>query len=84
MTDCNICKRLLDDPSEPDLTADCGGDCLSCMARVGDPDCARAVATIMAGDPCDDWSSVLNCLHLADDHSEDATGSEYVEDSIRE
>ena len=71
MTDCNICKRLLDDPREPDLTADCGGDCLQCMARVGDPDCERAVATIIAGDPCDDWS--LHGLHFPLDHREDST-----------
>lgn len=55
--DCNICKRPLDDPKDPDLTQDCGGDCFACMAKIGDPDCEAAVARIMAGDPCDDWSA---------------------------
>lgn len=35
---CTICRRLLT-RSGPGL--DCGGDCRSCMAAAGDPDCGR-------------------------------------------
>lgn len=30
---CHICKRLLDQPSDP-LSADCGGDCWGCVGRI--------------------------------------------------
>lgn len=44
VTYCNICKRMLDDPLEPVLSRDCGGDCLQCMALIGDdPDCQRSL-----------------------------------------
>lgn len=33
---CHLCKRELDQKDKPD-TEDCGGDCLRCMAYVGDP-----------------------------------------------
>ena len=48
MTDdlCGICKRPLDDPSDP-TTKSCGGDCLKCMAEVaGDPDCIVSMQNI--------------------------------------
>lgn len=36
---CLICRRELDQPDKPD-TKNCGGDCLRCMAEVGDdPEC---------------------------------------------
>lgn len=37
---CQICHVLLNQPDEP-LTRSLGGDCLSCMAEIGDP-AARA------------------------------------------
>lgn len=47
---CSICKRLLNDPKDP-TTQDCGGDCLRCMAEVGeDPDCIQAMAAVTDGD----------------------------------
>ena len=55
---CGVCKRRLDDPADPELTADCGGDCLLCMAYLaGDSDCKRKVESVMAGDPCDQWEA---------------------------
>jgi hypothetical protein len=46
MANCNICKRPLDDPSDP-TTEDCGGDCLRCMAEVAeDPDCIERLAAL--------------------------------------
>lgn len=45
MDKCHICQRTLNVPEEPD-TLDCGGDCLSCMATAGDPDCADAMAAL--------------------------------------
>ena len=34
---CTLCESPLDLPGRP-WTRDCGGDCLACMAEVGDPD----------------------------------------------
>jgi hypothetical protein len=43
---CNTCKRLLDDPKDP-TTESCGGDCLRCMAWLGeDPDDIIAILNI--------------------------------------
>ena len=43
---CQYCKRLLDDPKDP-TTRDCGGDCLRCMAQIGeDPDCIIEILNI--------------------------------------
>jgi len=36
---CRICKRPFDDS----VHSDCGGDCLTCMAEAGDPDCVAAL-----------------------------------------
>lgn len=43
---CNICYRTLDALDDP-TTEDCGGDCLRCMAMVGDPDCIAAMNKIL-------------------------------------
>ena len=43
---CQICRRLLDDPTDPIRSMDCGGDCLQCMADSGDLDCIAKMATI--------------------------------------
>lgn len=42
MNHCKICKRLLDNPTDP-FSLDCWGDCLLCMAWCGDDDCALTV-----------------------------------------
>jgi hypothetical protein len=43
---CQLCKRVLDDPADA-TTRNCGGDCLKCMAEIGeDPDCIRALREI--------------------------------------
>ncbi len=43
---CHICKRKLNDPSDPIRSKDCGGDCMECMARyAGDPDCVKELVT---------------------------------------
>jgi len=43
---CSICKRELDNPKDP-TTRNCGGDCLKCMAEIGqDPDCIKAMNKI--------------------------------------
>lgn len=31
MQHCGICKRLLNDPTDPVLSGDCGGDCSACI-----------------------------------------------------
>lgn len=43
MDTCSICKRSLG--IVPEL-ADCGGDCLECMAEAGDPDAQAALDCI--------------------------------------
>ena len=30
---CSICKRLLDNPTDP-LSTDCGGDCWGCIGEI--------------------------------------------------
>ena len=48
---CKICKRELDNPDDP-TTKDCGGDCLKCMAEIGeDPDCVTAMEKISDAGP---------------------------------
>jgi hypothetical protein len=42
MNTCKTCQRLLDQPQDS-FSADCGGDCVLCMANSGDPDCQRFV-----------------------------------------
>ncbi len=42
---CKICKRPLDDPSDP-VGSDCGGDCCRCMADAGDTDCYVATHAV--------------------------------------
>jgi len=39
---CGICKRILDEFGDPS-TRNCGGDCLRCMAKCGDPDCVASM-----------------------------------------
>ncbi len=47
---CRICKRRLNSLSDFS-TLDCGGDCLRCMAEIGeDPDCIKAMEKINALD----------------------------------
>ena len=49
MSNCLTCKRPLDDPQDP-TTENCGGDCLKCMAEIGDDeDCIRAMKEIAEG-----------------------------------
>lgn len=40
---CKTCNRELNNPNDP-MSADCGGDCVACMAAAGDPECVAAVA----------------------------------------
>lgn len=40
---CSICKAPMVDP----LHRDCGGDCLLCLARVGDLECQREVYNLV-------------------------------------
>ncbi len=49
---CHICDRQLDLPNDP-TTLDCGGDCLQCMADVGDPDCELLMKQISKGENMD-------------------------------
>jgi hypothetical protein len=39
---CGICGQELDVPGNIG-TADCGGDCLRCMAEAGDPHCIQTM-----------------------------------------
>lgn len=50
MKTCSICKRPLG--LVPEL-ADCGGDCLECMAEAGDPDAQAALDRIRDDQPSD-------------------------------
>lgn len=45
MSNCQICKRELNQENDP-TTEDCGGDCLKCMASAGDPECIKAMTEI--------------------------------------
>lgn len=45
---CRMCHRLLNQPDDP-TSADCGGDCLRCLAQAGDPDCAAAMGLTIEG-----------------------------------
>lgn len=46
---CGICKLALDRPGVPE-SLDCGGDCLRCMAEVGeDPDCIEELRKLRGG-----------------------------------
>lgn len=50
MSHCKICKGPLNVPDRPE-TEDCGGDCLMCMAVIGeDPDCEHALVQAFAAD----------------------------------
>lgn len=43
---CNICGTKLNVPEDP-TSGDCGGDCLRCMAEIGeDPDCIRSMRAL--------------------------------------
>ena len=45
---CQICLKVLD--TDNPLREDCGGDCLECMADIGeDPDCVEKVKKIREG-----------------------------------
>lgn len=44
---CRICNALLNQPDNP-ATKDCGGDCLGCMASVGDEQCQRELDEALA------------------------------------
>ncbi len=39
---CSICHRELNQSGMPD-TADCGGDCVRCMADSEDPECVELI-----------------------------------------
>jgi hypothetical protein len=43
---CRMCKRPLNQFGDP-TTRDCDGDCLRCMAEIGDPDCIAAMTKII-------------------------------------
>lgn len=55
---CSICKRPLG--GVPEL-ADCGGDCLECMAEAGDPDAQAALDRIRQ-----DKQDTKQAAHLAE------------------
>lgn len=40
---CRTCNCMLDNPTDPVGSRDCGGDCLRCMAIAGDPACEAAL-----------------------------------------
>ena len=45
---CGVCGRELNQPGMPE-TADCGGDCVECMAGCDDPECMELMRRL--GDP---------------------------------
>lgn len=51
MSNCSICKTLLDDDTNL-LSGNCGGDCVRCMAEAGDPDEIFHVIEILMGEAC--------------------------------
>lgn len=61
MAKCNICKRELDVPGQPE-SDDCGGDCTQCMADCYDPDAMRKLGYRPAcgHDDCIDCDLVKN------------------------
>jgi hypothetical protein len=63
---CSICKVELNVEGRPE-TLDCGGDCLACMAFIGnDPDCVATIKTLSMETQtalCEKYkSSVEECL----------------------
>ena len=57
MVNCSICGRTLNDPLVPE-SLDCGGDCLKCMAEIGeDPECVYAMRKINDSSSFDTKSS---------------------------
>ncbi len=46
---CQMCGRPLENANDP-LSADCGGDCLNCLADCGDPDCIAAIEALKRTD----------------------------------
>lgn len=42
---CLICGAVM--TSYPSVHRNCGGDCLSCMAEAGDPDCEDELASLL-------------------------------------
>jgi hypothetical protein len=42
---CSMCRRLLDRPNDP-TTKSFLGDCLRCLARIGDPSAMRRMCEI--------------------------------------
>jgi hypothetical protein len=42
---CRCCGRLLNNPEDPVISADHGGDCLWCMAAAEDPECVKSLLT---------------------------------------
>lgn len=49
MSVCRLCGEALSDDTES-LHYNCGGDCLWCMAKAGDPDCQGRVVGFMIDD----------------------------------
>lgn len=43
---CQICGQILSQEEKPE-TEDCGGHCLGCMAKAGDPDAIAAMRQIL-------------------------------------
>ena len=43
---CVRCGKVLDNPEDPS-SRDCGGDCVECMAEVGDPGCQQTMYEIL-------------------------------------
>lgn len=64
MSICKICKHELDSDEES-LYYDCGGDCLWCMAKAGDPECQARVAGFFVKD-CINLMK-LTCEEFRDD-----------------
>ena len=47
MKHCDICGQQLTAPDDEELTRDCGGTCLGCMAIAGDPEAVAEVKRLM-------------------------------------
>lgn len=58
---CNICKGPFDDG----LHADCGGDCLLCMATVAqDPDCALTAVPLLMRRLAEERGALIGAIVL--------------------
>lgn len=67
MSECHICGAQLEDDEES-LHYNCGGDCLWCMARSGDPECQARVQGMFMRDCIDQMNAAVDEFETEMEH----------------